>query len=612
VTLTAAGGTGPYTWGVSSGTLPGGLELSSTGVLSGLPTTAGTTTFTVRVTDADLLTATKQFSVTVIDLVITKNSVLVPGVKGVPYATTFTATGGNTAGYVWSLAPANPPGLTFVGGVLSGTPTTAGQSNFTVTLSDGAATVTKAFSLNVTATYVKPVVDPLNFGTTTVGLEYAYPLSAQNYPASFTVTGLPAGLKYVAKDKRIFGRATVGGVFQVKVKATNKAGTSTIVTAPLTVKALEDGLAGTFTGVIARDATANKSLGSRLSVTTAGTGFYTAKITTGATLKQMTGYLNATAPQITVVVDGSPLSLTVDTATDLVSGTHGVAQVSGWRSVWDKTVKPATYRVGYYSAQLKLVDAEDIGSTTVPQGYGYATFSVDAAGSLTVAGKTADNLAISSAGFVGPNGEIAVYTSLYGNNGSVLGQWSLGVDSAKLFAGNTVSGALSWKKPATAGVTYPALFADVSLAVEGKYLAPAAKGYEVLGLPDAGTADVVFTGGGIGLSATVAKVTGFTYTDNNVVIMPTAGGVNNAAKAKLSINKATGAVSGSLSLLETSPVLPRTVNFYGQTVRVADGTTKAVGYFLLPQIPVPGSGQTAKTAPVYSGSFAIEQGSSAP
>ena len=51
-TITATGGQSPYTFAVSSGTLPAGLTLTSAGVLSGTPTAAGSFTFTVTVTDS--------------------------------------------------------------------------------------------------------------------------------------------------------------------------------------------------------------------------------------------------------------------------------------------------------------------------------------------------------------------------------------------------------------------------------------------------------------------------------------------------------------------------------------------------------------------------------
>lgn len=50
-TLAGTGGLGTYSWSLASGTLPAGLTLSSTGVISGTPTTAGTASITVAVTD---------------------------------------------------------------------------------------------------------------------------------------------------------------------------------------------------------------------------------------------------------------------------------------------------------------------------------------------------------------------------------------------------------------------------------------------------------------------------------------------------------------------------------------------------------------------------------
>jgi hypothetical protein len=52
-TLTGAGGAPPYTWAIASGTPPAGLSLdASTGTISGTPTTSGTATFTVSLTDS--------------------------------------------------------------------------------------------------------------------------------------------------------------------------------------------------------------------------------------------------------------------------------------------------------------------------------------------------------------------------------------------------------------------------------------------------------------------------------------------------------------------------------------------------------------------------------
>src|SRR6202521_6285177 len=64
-TLVATGGTTPYTWSVLSGALPGGLKLSSAGVLSGTPSMTGQFIFIAKITDATAQTATAPLQVTV-------------------------------------------------------------------------------------------------------------------------------------------------------------------------------------------------------------------------------------------------------------------------------------------------------------------------------------------------------------------------------------------------------------------------------------------------------------------------------------------------------------------------------------------------------------------
>jgi hypothetical protein len=61
-TFRATGGTEPYTW---SGTLPAGMTLRPSGLALGAPSTLGTQTFQVTVTDATGTTATGTFSLTV-------------------------------------------------------------------------------------------------------------------------------------------------------------------------------------------------------------------------------------------------------------------------------------------------------------------------------------------------------------------------------------------------------------------------------------------------------------------------------------------------------------------------------------------------------------------
>ena len=126
-TLTATGGTQPLTWSLASGSLPAGLTLSTGGVISGTPTAAGTSPFTVQVTDALSQPDTQPLSI-VIDLPAPPNittTSLPSGMVDQAYSETVLATGG-TGALTWSLlSGALPTGLDPIDpstGLISGTP----------------------------------------------------------------------------------------------------------------------------------------------------------------------------------------------------------------------------------------------------------------------------------------------------------------------------------------------------------------------------------------------------------------------------------------------------------------------------------------------------------
>jgi hypothetical protein len=136
-TLAATGGSGTYTWSVSSGTLPTGLTLSSAGVITGTPTTAGLSGFTVQAEDSE---STPQMATQPLKLAISGGTLsftsppLLNGEVGQTYNFQLTAKGG-VPPYTFATESSNPlpGGLTLSNGLISGTPTTAG--NYTVGLS---------------------------------------------------------------------------------------------------------------------------------------------------------------------------------------------------------------------------------------------------------------------------------------------------------------------------------------------------------------------------------------------------------------------------------------------------------------------------------------------
>ncbi len=135
--MTATGGITPYTWSVTG--LPAGLSLDTvTGLVYGIPTSAGTSSVAATVYDRDRQNASANFSLTINspdDLAIITSS-LPSGTVGTFYSETLTATGGITP-YNWS-AGGLPPGLGIdaSSGIISGIPGAAGTSTVTAMVYD--------------------------------------------------------------------------------------------------------------------------------------------------------------------------------------------------------------------------------------------------------------------------------------------------------------------------------------------------------------------------------------------------------------------------------------------------------------------------------------------
>lgn len=156
-TLSATGGSAPYTWTAHG--LPAGISLNpATGALSGTPTTAGSFTFSVTVKEAGNVSATASYTLVVgavtpgVTLAVTPAAGALPAATtGSAWSQTFAVSGG-TAPYRWQLSGALPAGLTFSDGSLKGTPTTAGSSAFTLTATDAnGVAVQAAYTLQIKA-----------------------------------------------------------------------------------------------------------------------------------------------------------------------------------------------------------------------------------------------------------------------------------------------------------------------------------------------------------------------------------------------------------------------------------------------------------------------------
>ncbi len=230
-TLSASGGSAPYTYAVSAGTLPSGMTLSSSGVLSGTPTGGGSFSFTVTATDSNANTGSQAYTVTVSNASITISPASLNAMTdGIAFSQTITASGG-TSPYSYSVVSGSlPPGITLASnGTLSGTPTGAGPYSFTVQAQDSSTgsgapyTTTRVYS----ATVGVPTISVAPAGTTlnaAYGHAYSQTFSASGGtgPYTFAETGaLPNGVTWNAATATLSGTPTQSGSFPFTVSATD-------------------------------------------------------------------------------------------------------------------------------------------------------------------------------------------------------------------------------------------------------------------------------------------------------------------------------------------------------------------------------------------------------
>lgn len=220
--FTATGGTTSRTWTVVAGSVPAGLKLSTSGSLTGTPTAASESTFTVQVTDTAKPKNYATKTVTLVVPPVVVNAITVPGgVVGKAYTrTTFKATGGKGS-LVWSVVSGSlPPGVKLSYGALSGTPTAAGTYPFTVQVADSAVPknlATRAFSITIDPVTVNATVPPAG----TVKKYYSTKFTANGGKSTLVWTvisgSLPPGVK-LATSGTASGTPTTAGTYAFTVQ----------------------------------------------------------------------------------------------------------------------------------------------------------------------------------------------------------------------------------------------------------------------------------------------------------------------------------------------------------------------------------------------------------
>lgn len=244
-TVQTNGGVAPFTFAVTGGSLPAGLQLDpATGVISGTLTGSGTYSFTVTVTDAHGTTSSQTYTGTVnAPLAITTTSIPVPPV-GSPYAQTVQTTGG-VAPLTFALSGGSlPPGLTLDPntGVISGTLSAPGPYSFTVEVTDSLGVHRYVTFAGVVRAAV--AVSPASLPAGMVGIPYTATVTATGgqgpYQLSIVSGALPAGLTFDASTGVISGKPSAAGTATFTLQAKDSLGSTGTAAYSLQIAARPD------------------------------------------------------------------------------------------------------------------------------------------------------------------------------------------------------------------------------------------------------------------------------------------------------------------------------------------------------------------------------------
>ena len=219
----AGGGTPPYTFTISQGALPPGVQMDGSGAIAGTPTHAGHYAFTISAVDSLNISGSGSASIDVTGPPLTISpQTISQGHVGVPYVPVTYSVSGGVPPYVLNLTSAVPPGMTFnpITWVLSGTPTTGGSYSFDFTATDQAGD----FGTAMSALPVPDIV-PLTLSDGAIGAPYSAGFNALAFTVNsptLSVSGvLPPGVVFssVGGSGQLSGTPTVAGTFTFTASA---------------------------------------------------------------------------------------------------------------------------------------------------------------------------------------------------------------------------------------------------------------------------------------------------------------------------------------------------------------------------------------------------------
>ncbi|WP_216361192.1 putative Ig domain-containing protein [Caulobacter mirabilis] len=590
--VSASGGTAPYSYAVTAGSLPPGLALSTSGDITGTPTGGGTYNFTVTATDSSTgagapYTGSSAYSITVDAPTISLSpTTLAPAAVGASVSQTIVATGG-TSGYAYAVtAGALPAGVTLSpSGLLSGTPTEAGSFNVTITATDSSTgtgapfTGSQAYSWNIGAATIS--LSPGSLANGAIAASYSQTISATGGTASYgyaiTAGSLPPGLA-LSTSGDITGTPTGGGTYNFTITATDS---STGVGAPftgssaysITVDAPTISLSPTTLVPAVVGASVNQTI-----VATGGTSGYAYAVTAGALPAGVTlspgGVLSGTP------TEAGSFNVTI-TATDSSTGT-GAPYTGSQAYSWS---------IGAPSISMN--------PTTLPAGVQHDAYSQ----SITAAGGTAPYSYSLASGSL-PTGVTLSPSGLLSGAPTVVGTFNITVRATDSTTGG---GPFSIDTPYSlvVGVPNPPTAGPVSLTVAANSGANAVT--PVLGGPPTvsvavDAAPAHGTASASGLNLVYTPTAGYSGTDSFTYTATNLGGTSAPATVTVTVTPPV------LALNDLTPATGTALAAYTATLTASAGAAPygfALDSGTLPAGVTLSAGGAVSGTPTQAGSFAF-------